>query len=73
MTKPMYCPMSFPALQPFASTDMANVCTPDCAWAVKTEQCQFGCSIPQMCASTTYMNVALNLITNARPLKDDEE
>ena len=65
MSKPMYCPMTF--------SRHTGQCTPDCAWAVKTDQGQYGCCIPQMCASMTYENVGLNLITSVRPLKDDND
>lgn len=62
MTKPMYCPMSFASLLPYASTDYANVCTPDCAWAVNDKE-EYWCGMMD--------DQAWN--TNTRPLKDEDD
>lgn len=59
MTKPMYCPMKFNN----PCCDIDEVCTPDCAWAIKFN-------------GSYYCAVAFSHEgdrANSRPLEDDDE
>lgn len=74
MTNPMYCPMSFASLLPYASTDYANVCTPDCAWAMEA-QGRYFCAVPAKVATWVESINSERIPTeiNTRPLNDDDE
>lgn len=66
MTEPMYCPMSFQKGGAHGTLDVANECTPDCAWAVK--------DLRNDCYACGMLDVnLLGTQTNWRPLKDDAE